>query len=493
MYLVLMPENEWEQATVVDLGGVSSKVHVQQTVLFTLPEVEPETNVLPVESIEITNGDSLVGLLGGSMKLNTVTVPARPTIQKKTWTSSDESVVTVDAYGVMTYVGIGTATVTVSITNKDTETYGGPFTDTIEITVKEAAGKFVAFLNSDEGGSQYYDFWLNGNDYDLRHTTVGQSMIAIYSLRAGTYYDGYFYAFNDKGEFMRISVQDPANYKILGKANLDYTNYQVSALAMDYTSGTMYALTLPSNYSFANFDYETHPGELVTVNLDNGQMTTVAELDFATPVFALACDAEGQLYAAGGSFEMYADSTTIYKLDKATGELAEYVVVEGAGVFTGANYYGSVQYNSQMTYDWGTNRLYLNATVDDQYYYTSHGMFMVELGDEPVASYLDGISLDFGRGDPKIGQVYLGLLAFLPEADEIPVAPVNGIMLNTNSVRMAVGTTAQMVAEIRPSNAADKSLTWTSADETVATVQTNRRTGTVHGHVATAQDHHMFS
>ena len=473
LYLVLMPEYEWQEATVVDLGGLSSKAHVQQTVLFTLPEVEPETKMLPVESIEITNGDSLVGLLGGSMKLNTVTVPARPTIQKKTWTSSDESVVTVDAYGVMTYVGIGTATVTVSITNKDEATYGGPFTDTIEITVKEAAGKFVAFLNSDEGGSQYFDFWLNGNDYDLRHTTVGQSMIAIYSLRAGTYYDGYFYAFNDKGEFMRISVQDPANYKILGKANLDYTNYQVTALAMDYTSGTMYALTLPSNYSFANWDYETHPGELVTVNLDNGQMTTVAELDFATPVFALACDAEGQLYAAGGSFDMYADSTTIYKLDKATGELAEYVVVEGAGVFTAANYYGSVHYNSQMTYDWGTNRLYLNATVDDQYYYTSHGMFMVELGDEPVASYLDGISLDFGRGDPKIGQVYLGLLAFLPEADEIPVAPVNGIMLNTNSVRMAVGTTTQMVAEVRPSNAADKSLTWTSADETVATVDAN--------------------
>ena len=474
LYLVLLPEYEYEQATVVDLGGVSSKVHVQQTVLFTLPEVEPETNMLPVESIEITNGEALVGLQGGSLKLSTVTVPARPTIQKRTWTSSDESVVTVDATGTVTYVGLGTATITVSITNKDEATYGGPFTDSIEITVKEAAGKFVAFLNADEGGSQYYDFWLNGNDYDLRHTTVGQSMIAIYSLRTGTYYDGYFYGYNDKGEFMRIDSQNPANYKVLGKANLDYTNYQVTAMAMDYTSGTMYALTLPSNYNFQTWASEEVPGYLVTVNLDNGQMTAVATLDFATPVFALACDAEGQLYAAGGSFDVYADSTTIYKLDKATGELTEYVVVEGAGVFTGANYYGSVQYNSQMTYDWGTNRLYLNATVDDQYYYTSHGMFMVELGDEPVASYLDGISLDFGYGrNIKYGEVYLGLLAFIPEADEIPVAPVNGIMLNTNSVRMAVGTTAQMVAEVRPSNAADKSLTWTSADETVATVDSN--------------------
>ena len=471
LYLVILPESEWEEATVVDLGGVSSKVHVQQTVLFTLPEVEPETNVLPVESIEITNGDSLVGLLGGSVKLGTATVPARPTIQKKTWTSSDESVVTVDAYGTMTYVGVGTATVTVSITNKDEATYGGPFTDSIEITVKEAAGEFVAFLNADEYGSQYYDFWIHGNDYDLRHTTVGKSMIAIYSLRSGTYYDGYFYGYTDKGDFMRISSEDPANYKILGKANLDYTNYQVAAIAMDYTTGTMYGLTLPSNYSYATWNSEQVPGYLVKVNLDNGQLTAVAELDFATPVFALACDADGQLYAAGGSFDMYATSSTVYKLDKATGELTEYVVVEGAGIYTGANYYGSVRYNSQLTYDWGTNRLYLNASVSDTYWSKGYGMFMIELGDEPVASYLDGISLDFGYGrDVKYGEVYLGLLAFIPEADEIPVAPVNGIMVNTNSVRMAVGTTTQITAQVRPSNAADKSVTWTSADETVATV-----------------------
>ena len=100
-------------------------------------------------------------------------------------------------------------------------------------------------------------------------------------------------------------------------------------------------------------------------------------------------------------------------------------------------------------------------------------MFMIQLGDEPTTAYLDGISLDFGRGDPKIGQVYLGLLAFIPEADEIPVSQVNGIMLNTNSVRMALDTTVQMVAEVRPSNALDKSLTWVSADESVATVDEN--------------------
>ena len=469
LYLVILPEDEWSSATVVDLGGVSTKNSVQQTVLFTVPENEPETKFLPVESIEITNGETLTGLEGGSLQLNTLTVPARPTLQKKTWTSSDESVVTVDEFGVMRYVGLGTATVTVSITNKDEAAHGGPFTDSIEVTVLEAAGEFVAFLNADENATGYFDFWLRGNDYDLRHTAVEDSMIAIYSLRAGTYYDGYYYGYNDGGSFMRINADNPKDFKYLGTANMDYYTYQVTAMAMDYTTGTMYGLTLPSNYDYSSWASEEHPGELVTIDLDTGKMTTVATLDFATPVFALACDAEGQLYAAGGSFDYYGGSNKIFKMDKATGELTEYTTVEGACMFTGSNYYGYAQYNPQMTYDFGTNRLYLNATVDEQYYYKSYGMYMVQLGDEPTVAKLDGISLDL-RGTTKYGDVYLGLLAFIPEESEIPVNEVNGIILNTTSTRVAVGETTQLTAKVRPANAADPSVTWSVADESIATV-----------------------
>ena len=469
LYLVRMPQNEWEQATVVDMGNVATKYGTQQTILFAIPENEPETRHLPVESIEIVNGETLTGLEGGSLKLTTVTVPARPTVQTRTWTSSDESVVSVDRTGTMTYHKVGTATITVSITNKDEQAHGGPFTDSIEITVMESAGDFIAFLNSDEEGSQYYDFWLKGKDYDLRHTTVGESMIATYSLRTGTYYDGFFYAYNDKGQFLRINATVPSDYKVLGSANLDTTKYQVTGMAADYTTGIMYGLTMPSNYDFDTWASEEHPGELVTIDLNTGALTTVAEMDFTTPVFALACDKNGTLYAAGGSFDMYANESTIYTVDKETGALTPYTTLSG-GVYTGSNYYGSMQYNTQMTYDFGTDRLYLNVTADDQYYSNSYGIHMVQLGEEPVSSYLDGISLDFGRGTQKVGKVFLGLLAFIPEADEIPAAPVNGIILNKNAGRVAVGGTAELIASVRPSNAADPSVTWTSSDESIATV-----------------------
>ena len=476
LYMVLLDNSYgYMNANVIELGGVSSKGGAQLTVMFTIPEVEPETQFIPVESIDITNGDKVTGLEGGQLQLNAVTNPLRPTLQKKTWTSSDESVVTVDENGVITYVGVGTATVTVSITNKDEAAHGGPFTDTVQVEVLEAAGEFVAFLNSDEGGSQYYDFWLKGNDFDLRHMEATQTAIAIYSLRVGTYYDGYFYGYNDKGQFLRIDADDMAKYKVLGTANMDYSNYQVSAMAMDYTTGIMYGLTLPSNYSFETWASEEHPGELVTIDLNTGLMTTVATLDFNTPVFALACDAEGQLYAAGGGFDKYATSTKIFKMDKATGALTEFLTVEGANVYTGANYYGNPQYNTQLTYDFGTNRLYMYATVDDQYRSASYGMFMIQLGDEnPTAAYLDGISLWHPEWQSiKKGDVYLALMCFIPEEDEIPVVEVNGILLNKTSGRIAVGETTQLIAEVRPSNAADPSVTWESSDPTVATVDEN--------------------
>ncbi|MBQ7231097.1 MAG: S8 family serine peptidase [Oscillospiraceae bacterium] len=470
--MVIMPESEWGWATVLDLGDVSSKQGTQQTVMFSIPENEPETQTIPVESISIVGEKAVTALQGSELPLSAVTVPTRPTITTKTWTSSDESILTVDHNGIVTCVSEGTATITVSITNKDEATYGGPFTDSVEITVVESAGDFVAFLNSDEGGTAYYDFWLHGKDYDLRNTLVGESMIAIYSLRAGTYYDGYFYAFNDKGQFMRINAEVPSDFKILGNANLDYSKYQVTAMAMDYVSGTMYGLTLPSDYSYDTWAAETHPGELVTINLDNGQLTTVAEMDFSTPVYALSCDANGTLYAAGGSHDIYSTTSTIYTVDKESGALTPFTTVN-AGIHTGSTYYGNAQYNTQMTYDFGTNRLYLYATSDDNSLSRSFGMYMVDLDDaEPTASYLDGISLNLksAGSTTKYGDVYLGLLAFIPEADEVPVAPVNGIILNKTSGRVAVGDTAQLTGTARPSNAADTSLTWSSSDESIATV-----------------------
>lgn len=126
--LVRIDPQEWDpdklEATIVKIGNVSTKSGVESTAMFTIPENEPETKHIPVEGIEITNGDSVTALSAARCS-SIPSRPRRPTVRTRTWTSNDPDVVTVDRFGVATFHGVGTATVTVSITNKNPEVEGG--------------------------------------------------------------------------------------------------------------------------------------------------------------------------------------------------------------------------------------------------------------------------------------------------------------------------------------------------------------------------------
>ncbi len=481
-YMIRLEQTDWgtTQAKLIDMGDVYSKDGAEQCVIFTIPENEPETKHIAVEGITIEQGEKIVGLVGGTVQLTATTTPLRPTVQTKTWASSDASVVTVDRNGNLNYVGVGTATITVSITNKDEATQGGPFTDTIEVEVLEAAGEFVAFLAEDYAGTSWYDFWLTINDYDLRHAIPGESAISIYSINAGTYFDGFFYGYDKSGNFLRINAENPMEYKILGNHGLDLYEDHITAMAFDYTTGTMYGLTLRSNYSYYDWASMEQPAKLVTIDLQDGSLTEVAALDFNTPVYTLAIDGDGILYAAGSN-DLHEGTAHLYTVDKTTGDMTLLLDMPGVNIYTGPAYYGP-SYNAQMTYDFSSDRLYINATSMRQNSSNGYhsGVIMVQLGeDTPSFANLGGISLYNGPDrETKKGQVYLGLMAFIPEPEELPECPVVGVIANKTATTTYVGGTTTITATIQPANVADATLIWTSADESIATVDAN---GTITG------------
>lgn len=55
----------------------------------------------------------------------------------------------------------------------------------------------------------------------------------------------------------------------------------------------------------------------------------------------------------------------------------------------------------------------------------------------------------------------------------ISVTPVTGVSLNKSSLALDVNTTSQLTATVSPSNATNKSVSWTSSDESVATVSSS--------------------
>ena len=59
-----------------------------------------------------------------------------------------------------------------------------------------------------------------------------------------------------------------------------------------------------------------------------------------------------------------------------------------------------------------------------------------------------------------------------PETPPKPVA-VTGVTLDQTTLSLVAGTTGQLTATVSPDDAADKTVTWASADETIATVDAN--------------------
>ncbi len=85
--------------------------------------------LVPATSFEITNGDSISGLVNNGCNLNTKFGPENAIIENITWTSSNTDVATVSSYGYVNFVSTGTATITATTANG--------LTDSIEVTVND--------------------------------------------------------------------------------------------------------------------------------------------------------------------------------------------------------------------------------------------------------------------------------------------------------------------------------------------------------------------
>ena len=466
LYLVRIDEENVNESTtqIIDLGGVSSSAGVEQTAMFIIPEVEPETHYVMVEGIEITNGEEITGLVGGTVSLKTKTTPARPSATTKEWKSDNEKVAKVDHFGNVSFVGEGTANVTVTVRNKG-ENVPGPFSDTVKINVYSSAGEFVAFMANDQGGSSYYDYWIKFNDYDPQHANLSTGMIGTYSLRTGEYYDGYLYAYTDAGKLYRINQDNYNDYVTLGSHGLGEDD-QVISMTFDYTTGTMYALTLHIGGK---------PGYLATVDLTNGKITKLHQLDKCISTFAT--DENGTLYGVG-SAEPYAGAA-VYIIDKTDGSCEYLQEIPNCSVFIGDNYYGEIMYSPQMTYDYGAQRFYLNATLHYKGYNSrNYGFYMIQMEGEGAEKE---ISLIANLGKPsvelrdsvKTGEMLMGLLCAIPEAGEVKAEVVSGIVLNKDAARLKKGESMQLMAQISPSGIQHKGVEWSSQDSGVATVDKN--------------------
>lgn len=435
------------RAQVSELGYVARADGVEQTVMFTIPEEEPETIIIPVQRMWIEGEEERTALTGATIQLVAQTEPARPTVRAKTWTSSNESVATVDSFGNVTFHQTGTVTITATLRDRNSNV----FTDTVDYTVLQGGGELTANLAADTS-TGYYGFQLTVPVSTPQQSKAGQRVLDYYNLRAGEYYDGAFYAYEDDGTFLRISASNPHDFIVLGQL----TGNRVVDMTFDYSTGTMYALT--------------GNRQLMKVNLNNGSLTQVSTL--SQSVYTLAAGEGGALYAAGTSS---GEQATVYRLTVSgnTVTSAQVLTTLNAVVRAGQS---SGNYNSQMTYDYATDRLYLHAV--DHASGRSDGLFMIQLdenGDRAthVAGELGKIALEIS-GSYTVGNAYLGMLCAIPDESNLPQPDyVTSVTLSATTTQLKVGDTLTLTAQVQPSNTTAQGVRWESSAPDVARVDSN--------------------
>jgi hypothetical protein len=237
---------------VLSLGDPTESGLFQFVGMFTIPETVPALEEVAVEGLY---ADDML-MLTGAVKYPSYTVlPLNSSSKNVFWSSSDNSVVSVNADGALVAVAEGTATITGTLKDRVSKE---TFEVTFEVTVLPAADEIYGYVMTDlatMGGNYWVRMYAN-------ETTNPDFLGATnYVIFAQEYYNGKIYAIgydgNDVLANMNLLIMDADTRRIESQVDLGAGYPFVYDMTYDYTTSTMYAVAGP----------ETDDTELYAMNL----------------------------------------------------------------------------------------------------------------------------------------------------------------------------------------------------------------------------------
>ncbi len=423
------------------IGSTAANANIMNTCLVEFVENEP-TAPVGAEITGLSMQDSFKLLVGSNVTASVAVEPWNA-VANFEYEIADTDVATVSDKGVITGVNVGSTTLTV------TETGSGKSLQAT-ITVVPSTGNIYGVVVQDLNyGANYFVSIPDTDPASIE--PIYDFSLTNFAPYAGAYYNGYLYAYAHVVEDMQDTEGFDYEYKYyLLKIDLVDYSFQVLGgnrrvhenlmdMAFDYTTGTMYAVAFNamSASSLVQIDLET--AEVVTI--DRTITADGDKLDLRT----LACDDKGQLYAVTVDGKLYT-------LDKTT----------AVATFVGETGIANLDAYQSMTYDYDTGNTYWAQYGSDG----SNGLRLLDL-ESGAATNLGSI---YGVGASVAG------LYTVPE--NAPVVPetvdVTGISLSEKQT-VVVGKTLALNAVVLPVSvsAVNGAITWTSGDETVATIDEN--------------------
>ncbi len=349
------------------------------------------------------------------------------------WSSSDETIATVDQDGIVTAIGEGNAIITASY---------GELTASCEVMSVDTSGNLFAYNLASGLG---FGDWLN---IDLGNMTQQSLYLSDADFLAADYngHDGFIYGYDQLGQLYRQNPET-GETETVGTA----ASVQMLDMAYDYSSGVMYGVAYDAALSISSIYY---------INLQTGALVKAG--DTYDALMTLACDTEGNLYgiSTGG---------LLYSLIRVEGELG------GGGVaplnqttYTGeapTSYYyelltittmpvQGLVYAQSMCYDHNNDVLVWSNPETGTIFRIKPGEYVLAMGEPSGTGFIQ----------------YVGLFVIpdeIPELAYVPVESISGqdMLVLTDSARMPA-------VDCAPLNATNQAgVVYVSADETIAKVE----------------------
>ena len=413
------------------LAVVMMRLHNQILGVYQIPVSE-------LTGLKLTP-ERILMAVGGAQELSVAPDPWTAKLGDIAFASTDESVATVTADGTVIGVAGGECEIVAVC---------GDLTASIPVRIVDVQGSVNAYnyySSKLEMGS-----WITMDLGDLSAVAYGAASPVDFIAADYNGHENVIYGFDANYTLYAWNL-DTGDVSVIGSAG---NKIQVTDMAYDYSSGIMYAVGVDTN---------TYMGTVCQVDVRTGKLVNSAMSYTGVPYFGLAIDLEGNIYVLDVTSSLY--RVVIEEgMDWMTGETVRYAVEELV-LETG---FGDLNYTQSMCYDYDNDQIVWAACGA---YSTIYWM------DPATGDYLD---LGAPEGDPFFE--FMGMHAVPSEIPELPVVALETAELDDTMVVMVGGTKAAPLS-IAPLNATIESITWSVADESVATVD---RSGNITG-IATGE------
>ena len=404
--------------------------------------VTVEENAVYATGIAITKPENNRIATGSSLQLNAVVTPEDAIVQDIAWNSSDETVAMVDAAGNVTGIGEGSATIIARAKGAVDNTVF----DTIIITVYNPVtsvyfGKDVA-ESMKVGETQQLNVRVepaNATNQALNYHSSNPEVVSV----------------NSVGEVKAVGA---------GTATITVTSVS-DAKTAEVTITVEYALI--DNPDFVNafenvkFDPKSEWDEAKDAEGKKLEHKVSNVTTAGIPKKGFTITAKVAIPGVDG---MRPDFTGELKIKVAArlGENWDYVSTENIPAISAAG----------LVWDSQSQCYYANIAAtfeDDIEKYVDGVKQNVTKFEDAFTNAIRGVSFECaGSLCDYEGNIYIADVAIMGAEDEN--VAVTGVTLDKTTATLTVGETAKLTATVAPETATNRNVTWSSSDETIATV-----------------------